>query len=316
MTQTGGNLALVAFGPTWLQPLWIVGAGALCAVAALYTVYFLLRLAAPKVAAVARTTAKEATSQPLFYVLIAVGVFALAIFPLIPYFTLGEDVKMVKSSGLTLVKVLAIILALWTASTSIAEEIEGRTALTLLSKPIGRRRWILGKFLGIVAPVAVLFIILGAVFLATVSYKVAYDAVENVLPPPTDAECLAAMVSMLPGLALSFLETIVLISISVAISTRLPMIPNLVICVAIYALGHLVPNLVQSSVGEFEIVSFFGQFLATVLPVLGNFSMESAISNDQLVPWTYVGVVVVYCVLYSTASMLVALLLFEDRDLA
>ena len=35
---------------------------------------------------------------------------------------------MLKAEGLTLIKVLAIVLALWTASVSIAEEIEGRTA--------------------------------------------------------------------------------------------------------------------------------------------------------------------------------------------
>jgi hypothetical protein len=102
----------------------------------------------------------------------------------------------------------------------------------------------------------------------------------------------------------------------VAISTRLPMIPNLVICASIYVLGHLVPTLVNSGVGQFEIVRFVGQFLATVLPVLGHFGMEGAISTGQDVPWAYLGWAAVYCLLYSSMAMLVALLLFEDRDLA
>lgn len=316
MIQTAGNLALLGVGTVWSKPLWMVGVGALGALAVVYAILLALRFAAPKVAAIARTTAKEAMSQPLFYVLLAVGIFAIVIFPFIPYHTFGEDVKMVKSSGLVMIKLLAIVLALWTASVSIAEEIEGRTALTLLSKPIGRRQLILGKFLGIVGPVAVLFIILGAIFLASVSYKVVYDARESVLPEPTSAECLAQMVEIVPGLALALMEAVVLASISVAISTRLPMIPNLVICVSIYVLGHLVPVLLDSAAAQFEIVRFFGQFLATVLPVLGHFSMEGAISTSQVVPWSYVGWVAVYCVLYSSVAMLVALLLFEDRDLA
>ena len=75
------------------------------------------------------------------------------IFPFVPYNTFGEDVKMLKAEDLTLIKVLAIVLALWTASVSIADEIEGRTALTVLSKPISRRQFILGKYVGILVPV-------------------------------------------------------------------------------------------------------------------------------------------------------------------
>ena len=60
----------------------------------------------------------------------------------IPYNTFGEDVKMLKDSGLTLIMVLAILVGLWTASVSVADEIEGRTAVTLLSKPISRRQFV------------------------------------------------------------------------------------------------------------------------------------------------------------------------------
>ena len=60
-----------------------------------------------------------------------------------------------------------------------------------------------------------------------------------------------------------------LAAISVAISTRLPMLPNLIICTSIYVLGHLVPLLVQSTLERFELVQFIGQLLATILPNRG-----------------------------------------------
>jgi len=148
---------------------------------------------------------------------------------------------------------------------------------------------------------------------------VVYDARELVLAEPTSQECYQQMVQIVPGLALAILEVVVLASISVAISTRLPMIPNLVICVTVYALGHLVPVLVNSAIGRFEIVGFVGNLLAAVLPVLEYYSMEVAIatwSPGQHLPWDYLAWMVVHCVLYSGVAMLVALLLFEDRDLA
>ncbi len=301
---------------TWLNPLWMVAVGVAAAVVLLAGVFYLIRLAMPKIAAIARTTTKEALSQPLFYVLLSIGVFALILFPFVPYNTFGEDVKVVKDEGLTLIMVLSIILALWTASMSIAEEIEGRTALTLLSKPIRRMSFIIGKFLGIIGTVAVLFIVLGALFLATVSYKVVYDARESAQPEPTRQQCRDAMVQITPGLVLAFMEAVVFTSIGVAISTRLPMLPNLIICISIYVLGHLVPMLVNSAVGQFEIVAFTAGVFATILPVLDHFNIYAAIATGKEVPWSYVAWAGLYCVLYSSVAMLVALLLFEDRDLA
>jgi len=316
MQMALGSPILLAATLAWLKPLWVVALAAGLAMGAMLVIFVGLRVLTPKVAAIARTTAKEALSQPLFYVLLAIGIFVLLIFPFVPYNTFGEDIKMLKAEGLTLIKILAIILAVWTASVSISEEIEGRTALTLLSKPIGRRQLILGKFLGVIAPVVILFVILGAIFLSSVSYKVVYDARESSLPEPEAAQCQEEMIKIMPGLALSFMEAVTLASISVAISTRLPMLANLVICVSIYVLGHLVPVLVSSTLGEFQIVAFVGTFLAAVLPVLDSFSVETAISTGQEVPLVYLAATAAYCALYCLAAMFLALLLFEDRDLA
>ncbi len=311
------HLPLFAVASTWLKPAFLVaGLGGLAAAAVLFGLCALARLAAPKLAAIARTTAKESMSQPLFYVLMTVGVVGLILFPFVPYNTLGEDVKMLKEEGLTLIMVLSIILALWTASVSIADEIEGRTALTLLSKPVGRRQFVIGKFLGILVPVAIMFIILGAIFLASVSYKVVYDVRETGRPEATAAECRWEMIQIAPGLALSFMEAVVLTAVSVAISTRLPMMANLIICASIYVLGHLVPILANSAVGQQEFVRFVAHLSAAVLPVLDNFNISAGISTGQTVPLVYLGWAGLYCLLYCGVAMLVALLLFEDRDLA
>jgi ABC-type transport system involved in multi-copper enzyme maturation permease subunit len=301
----------------WVKPLWVVAVGVVAVAALLYGLWRVADFLMPKVTAIARTTAKEGLSQPLFYVILAVGIFLiLLIFPFLSYGSLGEDIKMLKSSGLELIKILALILAVWTAGVSIFEEIEGRTALTLLSKPIGRRQLILGKFLGVIIPVAILFVVLGALFLCTVSYKVVYDARETSQQEPESQQCYDEMVQVSPGLALAFMEAVVLASVSVAISTRLPTAPNLIICFTVYLLGHLVPILVKSAVGEFAVVGFVSDLLAAVLPVLGPFSIETAISTGQSVPLAYLGMTAVAAFLYCTLAMLLALLLFEDRDLA
>ncbi|MEX2315525.1 MAG: ABC transporter permease subunit [Pirellulales bacterium] len=286
------------------------------AVVGLYLIYLLLQWWQPGLSAIALATAKECISQPLYLLLVIIGVCSLLAFIYLPYNTFGEDVKILKHSGLTTIMVLAILIGVWTASVSVADEIEGRTALTVLSKPISRRQFVLGKFLGIVWPVLLLFIVLGTVLLVTVSYKVVYDARESTNPDPTWQSCYAEMIGTVPGLALAFMETVVLTAISIAVSTRLSMLPNLIICGSIYVLGHLMPLIVQSSAGQNEYVAFIGRFSALVVPVLDHFDIQAAVAGGAKVPAVYLGWALLYCVLYSTAMMLLALILFEDRDLA
>lgn len=285
-------------------------------VVALVLLYLAVRWLAPSVSIIAAATAKEAVAQPMFLLFMFGGAIALVCFIYVPYNTFGEDVKMLKDSGLSTIMVLAILFAVWTASVSIADEIEGKTALTLLSKPIGRRQFILGKYLGILWPVLLMFVLLGAVLLASVSYKVVYDARETSNPTPDWQLCHAEMVGATPGLVLAFFEAAVLTAISVAISTRLPMLPNLLICGSIYVLGHLTPLIVQSSVGQNQFVAFFGKLISVVLPMLEHLNIQAAIAAGQPVPYSYLGMAGLYSLIYIAVAMLLALILFEDRDLA
>lgn len=265
---------------------------------------------------IARTTTKEAVRQPVFVLLMVIAVIFLVLNTFLPFFSLGEDVKMLKDCGLATILVCGLLLAVWTSSTSIADEIEGKTAMTLLSKPINRRQFIVGKYFGIMQAVILLMIPLTATFLALIYYKVGYDAREAAQNAPDAAEKIASATQILPGLVLIFLETAVLSAVSVAISTRLPMIVNMVTCFAIFVIGHLTPMLVKAGVFNLEFVAFMARLIATVLPALEVFNIQAAVATGTVVPPAYVGLSAVYCAAYSTAAILLAFILFEDRDLA
>ena len=169
------------------ETILITGFGIL----ALFLIYLVQRMAMPRLFAVALSTYKSEIAQPLFTLTIVFGVIALIGFVWIPYNTFGEDIKMLKDAGLTLILILSIILALWSASTSVADEIEGRTALTVLSKPLTRRAFVIGKFTGIVWMLSLVYIIFGVVLIAAVSYKPIYDATESSLGVPDWRLCLS-----------------------------------------------------------------------------------------------------------------------------
>lgn len=284
---------------------------------AMFTFYLLIAAMFPKVYAIAHSTFKTEVSQPLYLLIMVIGVVFMVGSIYIPYNTFGEDIKMYKDSGLTLLRVLAIFLAIWAASKSVAEEIEGRTALTVLSKPVGRRQFVFGKFTGISFAVTMLFILLGFWLVTWVAYKPVYDYKEAAKGLCEWTVCYKEAIHIIPGLVLCLMEVLIFVAISVAISTRLGAMANFLICFSIYVLGHLTPRLVQSSeFAEIDTIVVFANLIAVVFPVADYFDVQTAINNSSTVPMEYMGWSLIYTALYGSMAMLLALILFEDRDLA
>jgi len=265
---------------------------------------------------IARATTKEAIRQPLFPLLMALALISLVTNTFLPFFSFGEDFKMLMDCGLATILICGLLLAVWTSNTSIADEIEGKTAMTLLSKPINRRQFVLGKFVGIMTAVFWLMLPLMIIFLALVYYKVGYDSRESANPEPEVAYKVAIMLKTIPGLILIFFEICLLTAVSVAISTRVPMVVNMVTCFAIFVVGHITSVMVERGVLQIELVQFTAKLLATALPNLELFKTEAAISTGGLVPADYLGYAALYCAAFSTAAIFLAFILFEDRDLA
>lgn len=267
---------------------------------------------------IARAATKEAVRQPVFVLLMVIALIILVVNTFLPFFSLGEDIKMLKDCGLATILICGMLLAIWTSSTSIADEIEGKTAMTLLSKPINRRQFIVGKYFGILQVLILLLIPLIVCFLLLIYYKVGYDARESSKEAPEHAERMAAVLQILPGLVLIFLEIAVLTAVSVAISTRAPMIFNMVTCFTIFVIGHLTPVLVQTDAAnpQLEYVQFTAQLIATILPSLEVFNTQAAVATGIIVPPVYLGYAALYCAVYCTMAILLAFILFEDRDLA
>jgi ABC-type transport system involved in multi-copper enzyme maturation permease subunit len=318
---------------------------------ALVVAFVVLLLAWPKGGAVALAAFREGIRQPMFWLLALIGLAAMLVAPYIPYFTFGEDHKMVEELGYDTIMAVALLFGTLAASMSISEEIEGRTAVTLMSKPVSRRQFLLGKFLGILLAAVAMTFILGWVFDWTLIYKRWYDRVDPVpvatpltslvqswLPASSTTPDFIKGIDLwandaggaLPGLLLGLCQVMVLLAVAVSLATRLPMVVNLVICLGVYFGGHLTPVLVQiareRTVGEAgglpvaQILSFMAQLFDTLLPGLDYFSRGTDIVRDYQVDlgplYLYVASVICYALLYTLIVLVFGLILFEDRDLA
>src|SRR5262249_51447228 len=115
----------------------------------------------PKGGAVGLAAFREGLRQPMFWLLTGLALLALFAWVFVPYFTFGEDALMIRDIGNDTIMLFAALFGTLAASMSVSEEIEGRTAVTLMSKPVSRRQFLLGKFLGIVLAALVMYGLLG-----------------------------------------------------------------------------------------------------------------------------------------------------------
>ncbi len=112
-------------------------------------------------------TGSEGLRQPAFFILFLAAAGMTALSPRFAAFHLNESAKMVVDLGLSTTMTFSTLLALLTASATVTDEIEGRTALTMLAKPLRREEFILGKFLGVAGVAAGFCLLMSPVLLAT-----------------------------------------------------------------------------------------------------------------------------------------------------
>ncbi len=303
----------------------------------------------PKGGAVAQAAFREGIRQPMFWLLSSLALFALLVSPFIPYFTFGEDLIMVKELGYDTIMLAAVIFGTLAASIFVSEEIEGRTAVTLMSKPISRRQFLLGKFVGILLSAFLMSAMLFCIFQSVLLYKHWLDRMDAVPNPewikaylsnsalPSETKDLINGMAFwiqhsletFPGLILSFCQVSVLVSISVSLATRVPMVINLSTVLVIYFLAHLTPVLV--AIGDkakatdpdspvSRLLGFMAGIFDLFLPGLEFFRVGPAIVGDSppdFIPFAvYVLSVSFYGFIYTAVALIVGLILFEDRDLA
>lgn len=114
-----------------------------------------------QILAIAKNTFIESLRQPVMFVLVIAGGIFQIFNTLLSAYSMGfteetevhGDDKMLLDMGLATVLVCATLLAAFLATSVISREIENKTALTVISKPVGRPLFVLGKYLGVVSAI-------------------------------------------------------------------------------------------------------------------------------------------------------------------
>jgi ABC-type transport system involved in multi-copper enzyme maturation permease subunit len=287
---------------------------------------------------IALHTLREAVAQPLYLLLLAAGAAIIALYGFLPFFTLEEDVVMFKAVGLDIIVAVTLVLGVIAAGRTVYEEIEDRTMLTLMSKPVGRGSVVTGKFLGLLASSGLVVLLLGLVLAYFTWRRIPVDF--NLPAEPirssdiTELGNLRAMhlAGLWPQLVLAWMQVGTLVAVGVALSTRFGVALTLPATLVLYVAGNLATYLDAATSDASGIVQALTYGLNTLLPFLAVFDLtdltvygvvavdDTTFAQDPNAAsvgglWLYVLTASAYFVAYVAFILFLARFIFATRDL-
>jgi ABC-type Na+ efflux pump permease subunit len=281
-----------------------------------------------RVWAVAVNTFTESVRQKVFYILIvfALVVIACALFFRQYDFGAGEEFKFVKDFCLGAISIFGTCIAIVGTSMLLPNEVEHRTIYTILSKPVRRIEFLLGKYLGSVQLVLVSTVLMSLMF-AVVLFVMMMISENRVRTAEASVKEEAAKVELqqelkqihadtmdpdiLKGVLLVFVKLCVLAGITLLVSTfSTSMVFNVSVSFMVFICGHLVGTAKEHWAGV-KVV----QYVLAIVPDLSAFNVADDIILGNAIPWGHVGSVVVYGAVYTAAVVAAAHYIFEGREI-
>lgn len=121
---------------------------------------------------IARTTFIETFRQPVILVLLLITALLMVMGLALAGYTFDDDNKILQDMGLSTLLLLGLLSAALTAANIVWGEVENRTALTVVSKPVPRPVFILGKYCGLVAALAATYYLGSLMLLMVMRHRV------------------------------------------------------------------------------------------------------------------------------------------------
>jgi ABC-type transport system involved in multi-copper enzyme maturation permease subunit len=249
--------------------------------------------------AIAVNTFREAIRDRILYLFIGFAIIMVISTKLFGMLTVGDESKIVKDIGLAAMQFFSMLIAVMMSMLLISREVDNRTVFNILSKPVRRWQFILGKYLGLVAIVAVNLLLITLVLVVMVLiYTGQFDPML----------VFAAFMTMLEMSVVAAFATLF------AVLTR-PILGSLM-TLAMFIVGHTSADLWMLTR---HLPGTFTRAVITVVyylvPNLERFNFKTEVVHDLPIHLAAVGWAVVYASAFVAVLLFLAALRFQTKDL-
>jgi ABC-type transport system involved in multi-copper enzyme maturation permease subunit len=249
--------------------------------------------------ALAHNTFREAVRDRILYSILffAIGVIALSL--VMQEITVGDRDKVVRSVAQGAIAAFGSLISMFLGISLVFKEVERKTVYTILSKPIPRWLFVLGKYLGMMMTLFVQVAVMMAVYTLLLT-------IQQTFPPA---------VVYVSGLML-MCELMLLTAWATLFSTYSAPTTAAGFTLAVFLIGHLADDIwTYANQLENEAAAEVAQWLYWVLPNFEIFNIRAHAVHEMAIPWNQVSGAAAYGLCYTAAVLGLAMLVFERRDL-
>lgn len=242
---------------------------------------------------------REVIRDRIFYV---IGLFAILLvlaFPLLREVAASTEDKIFIDLGLAAIGILGVLVAIFVGTGLINKEIEKRTVLVLIPKPISRAELIIGKHLGLLGVIAILVIAMSSIYFILLSL--------NGITYPFTSLVIAQLYQ--------FLELSLIVAAALMFGVFTSSILATLLTVAVYLMGHLSRDvLALGKLSENATIETITQGFYLVLPDLSRLNLKNEVVYGLLPSTATLIGHATYAILYMIMLLLIAILIFSQRE--
>ncbi len=257
-----------------------------------------------KLLAIAYNTFKEAVRDKILYNLLFFALLMIGGSILIATLTVGEQSKIIMDVGLASINIFGVLIAIFLGIGLVSKEIEKRTVYTILSKPIERYQFILGKYTGLLITLLVNTGIMTVGLYLVLMFNEARwgNSIWNVEP------------RLIQAVFLIFLELMVLTAVALLFSTFTTSTLAAIFSISVYVIGHASDDLVGLGQKLSGTASFLLKGIYYIMPNLSQFDIKGQIVHRMTVDPSYIFLTTCYAAVYISLLLVSASLIFRSRD--
>ncbi len=249
------------------------------------------------VLAIARNTFRETIRDRVLYSLIGFSVLVIAASLLAASVSLGQEARVIQDFGLTAMLIFLLIITIFIGTQLVYREVERKTVYLVLSKPVSRDAFYLGKFLGLSLTLAVVASIMGAVFLSLVAFKTGSFSSSGLM----------AVIFMC-------LEAWILTAVGMLFSSFTSPLASAIYTFSLALIGHSSESIWRIAQKAQPAVRYALEAVYYIFPNLEKFNLRNEVVFNFIPDATQIGSVLIYFIGYLIALLLLGFVIVRKHE--
>ncbi|WP_395088781.1 ABC transporter permease [Armatimonas sp.] len=255
---------------------------------------------------IARNTISEALRKKVLNAFLMVGFAMLVLTFAFQQFAPRQELTLVKGMGLGIISMAALLITVILSINLIPAEIERRTIYTILSKPVRRPEFLLGKYFGAASTIFINVGLMGLAFVIAIALK------------QRGAEGLFGPLNMLKGVLMIYMQMALLSALAIFFSTFLSPLVNFFLTFSMFIVGNLSSFTLDLAKNTQNVLAK-GFFTAVhyLVPNFGNFNYTNPLVQANVQVKSEAVLLTqncIYAVVYATVLLILSILVFDRRE--